>query len=236
MVSVSQYNNIVVLTGAGISAESGLKTFRDHDGLWEGHRVEDVATVEAFLAKPDFVQDFYNQRRRQLLSAQVHCNAAHRALANFEREFDGSFMLVTQNVDNLHQRAGSNKLLPMHGELLKARCTQCNAVSECRRDLGAQSRCPQCNSQGALRPHIVWFGEVPLHMPAIERALQHCDLFVSIGTSSVVYPAAGFAGLARQAGAKTVELNLEPGSTASGFDEAHYGPATKVVPDYFEQL
>ena len=202
------YQSIVVLTGAGISAESGLQTFRDAGGLWEGHRMEEVATPEAFAANPEMVQRFYNARRSQLLSPQIDCNAAHRALAAFEQRWPGEFLLVTQNVDDLHQRAGSTALLPMHGELLKARCLCCDAVSEWRVDIDEQSVCPVCNTPGELRPHIVWFGEMPLYMEQIEQALLRCDCFVSLGTSSAVYPAAGFQQLARSIGAQTIELNL----------------------------
>lgn len=233
------FENIVVLTGAGISAESGLKTFRDNDGLWEGHRVEEVATPEAFAANPTLVQNFYNQRREQLLSEEVDCNLAHRALAEFEKSFTGSFTLVTQNVDDLHQRAGSVNVLPMHGELLSSRCVACGSVNTLDRSqtkLGADSVCPNCAEQGSLRPNIVWFGEMPLYMSVIEDALQQCDLFVSIGTSSVVYPAAGFGQLAAMAGARTVELNLEPSANKSLFDEAHYGHATQIVPEFFAGL
>ena len=242
-----QYQHIVVLTGAGISAESGLKTFRDNGGLWEGHRVEEVATPEAFSNNPQLVQQFYNLRRRQLLSDSVDVNIAHCALADFEQAFLGkatnqasnttrSFTLVTQNVDNLHQRASSSHVIAMHGELLKARCILCDTVVEWHSDIDNASGCAQCDSTGLMRPHIVWFGEVPLAMAEIEQQLNGCDLFVSIGTSSAVYPAAGFQQFAASNKAHTVELNLEPGLTASQFNEVHYGPATEVVPRYFNSL
>ncbi len=233
---MTDYKNIVVLTGAGISAESGLQTFRDSGGLWEGQRVEDVATPEAFAANPAFVQEFYNLRRQQLLLPSVTSNAAHHALAAFEQSFLGEFTLVTQNVDNLHQRAGSKHVFPMHGELLKARCVSCDSVCGWSEDILAVSTCGYCGSRGSLRPHIVWFGEMPLYMSAIEEVLERCDLFVSIGTSSVVYPAAGFAQVARYNGATTVELNLEPSSHESKFDKAYYGLATQVVPNFFDKL
>ncbi len=233
---MTDYKNIVVLTGAGISAESGLQTFRDSGGLWEGQRVEDVATPEAFAANPAFVQEFYNLRRQQLLLPSVTSNAAHHALATFEQSFLGEFTLVTQNVDNLHQRAGSKHVFPMHGELLKARCVSCDSVCGWSEDILAVSTCGYCGSRGSLRPHIVWFGEMPLYMSAIEEVLERCDLFVSIGTSSVVYPAAGFAQVARYNGATTVELNLEPSSHESTFDKAYYGLATQVVPNFFAKL
>ena len=233
---MTDYKNIVVLTGAGISAESGLQTFRDSGGLWEGQRVEDVATPEAFAANPAFVQEFYNLRRQQLLLPSVTSNAAHHALAAFEQSFLGEFTLVTQNIDNLHQRAGSKHVFPMHGELLKARCVSCDSVCGWSEDILAVSTCGYCGSRGSLRPHIVWFGEIPLYMSAIEEVLERCDLFVSIGTSSVVYPAAGFAQVARYNGATTVELNLEPSSHESKFDKAYYGLATQVVPNFFDKL
>lgn len=231
----SDFSSIVVLTGAGISAESGLKTFRDHDGLWENHRVEDVCTPEAFARNPKLVQDFYNSRRRQLL-ADAKPNAGHRALADFERRFDGQFTLITQNVDNLHEQAGSRDVVHMHGELLKARCTHTQEVVEWRPDIEASSTCPCCGQAGRLRPHIVWFGEVPLYMERIEQALSQCDLFVAIGTSGEVYPAAGFVSLAEAYDAHTVELNLAPSAGRNRFVEHHYGPASVIVADYFEQL
>jgi len=233
---MTDYKHIVVLTGAGVSAESGLQTFRDNGGLWEGQRVEDVATPEAFSANPAFVQKFYNLRRQQLLLPSVTYNAAHDALAAFEQSFLGEFTLVTQNVDNLHQRAGSKNIFPMHGELLKARCVSCDSVCEWTEDILAESACSHCGCQASLRPHIVWFGEMPLYMSDIEEALRRCDLFVSIGTSSVVYPAAGFAQVAHYNGATTVELNLEPSTHGSKFDEAYYGLATQVVPSFFAKL
>lgn len=224
--------NIVVLTGAGISAESGLATFRAADGLWEGHRVEDVATPEAYARNPALVQEFYNIRRRQL--ATVQPNAAHVALARLAAEWPGNFMLVTQNVDDLHDRAGANirpkgrfELLHMHGELKQARCRISGEVQACDVDLSAK---------GNLRPHIVWFGEMPLYMDRIEHALSNADLFVSIGTSGNVYPAAGFVQLANYAGAHTLELNLEPSMTRSQFRETRDGKATELVPAWVESL
>ncbi|WP_317932047.1 Sir2 family NAD+-dependent deacetylase [Halioxenophilus sp. WMMB6] len=227
--------SVVVLTGAGISAESGLKTFRDNNGLWEDHRVEEVATPEAFAANPALVQRFYNLRREQLVTG-AEPNLAHRKLAEFERDFPGQFTLVTQNVDDLHERAGSHNLLHMHGELLKVHCAVSGQVFERRTPLESDELCPCCAQPGRLRPHIVWFGEIPLYMDEIQAALEHCDLFVSIGTSGNVYPAAGFQQMARQYGAHTVELNLEASVGASHFHEQHYGPATQVVPAYFQNL
>ena len=230
----TDYKSIVVLTGAGISAESGIRTFRASDGLWENHPVEDVATPEGFARNPALVQSFYNERRRQLVD--VEPNAAHKALANFEQRFQGDFLLVTQNVDDLHQRSGSQHVIPMHGELNKVRCIETHSVFQWTEDLGTDTLCPCCQRPGNLRPHIVWFGEMPLDMDVIDNALSHCDLFVSVGTSGNVYPAAGFCQEARSRGAHTVELNLEPSQTFNAFVEARHGPATTVVPDYFSGL
>ncbi len=229
-------NRIVILTGAGISKESGLDTFRDADGIWAKVRLEDVATPEAFARDPAKVQAFYNARRRGLRNGNVMPNAAHRALAALEREFSGEVLLVTQNIDDLHDRAGSRNLIHMHGELFKARCTACARVHEWREDIGVETRSPCCGATGKLRPHVVWFGELPLEMDRIQAALSVCDLFVSIGTSGVVYPAAGFVQEARQAGAHTVELNLEPSDGRDLFAERQYGAATQLVPAFVERL
>lgn len=232
--------NLVILTGSGISAESGLPTFRADDGLWMGHRIEDVATPEAFARDPALVQDFYNRRRRQL--AEVEPNAAHHALAELAARWEGDFLLVTQNVDDLHDRAHALvppgpgfELIHMHGELLKAQCTATGRVLDWPGDLDPRHDSP-FHPDGWLRPHIVWFGEFPLHMERIEAALSRCDLFVSIGTSGAVYPAAGFVRQARLAGARTVELNLEPSLGSRFFDEARYGPATEVLPAFTGEL
>ena len=229
---LSRNASLVILTGAGISAESGLRTFRAADGLWENHRVQDVATPEAFHRNPALVYRFYNERRRSL--ATVQPNAAHLALARLEREWSGEVLLVTQNVDDLHGRAGSRHLLPMHGELLKARCLVCRAVTDWPGDMDADSRCPTCR-RGSVRPHIVWFGELPLEMERIYRALERCALFVAIGTSGHVYPAAGFVE-AVGPGARTVELNLEPSLVADSFRERRNGPATELVPAFVNEL
>ena len=235
--SYTRPRSVVVLTGAGISAESGIRTFRASDGLWEDHRIEDVASPEGFARNPGLVYNFYNQRRRQLLSSSIAPNPAHSALARFEHEFTqygGKFLLITQNVDNLHERAGSENVLHMHGELLRSRCVHSELVFEQLSDLDHSTPCRCCCKAGALRPHIVWFGEVPLAMSQIEIALTHCDLFLSIGTSGNVYPAAGFAQLASQTGARTVELNLE--HTGSAFDEHRYGRASALVPESLASL
>ena len=232
MISPAEYRRIVVLTGAGISAESGLKTFRDDGGLWEGHRVEDVATPEAFARDPVTVHRFYNQRRAQLV-AEAMPNAAHSALAQFERSFNGALSVITQNVDDLHERGGSDAVIHMHGELLKVRCDACQHVHEWREALHQSTTCPACGNTGAMRPHIVWFGEMPFQMARIERALLECDLFISIGTSGNVYPAAGFVDIANRVGATTVELNLEASLGHSLFDLSVQGPAASVVPAFF---
>jgi NAD-dependent deacetylase len=235
--SKSARNAIVILTGAGISKESGLDTFRDTDGIWANVRLEDVATPEAFQRNPRLVHDFYNARRRALNDASVAPNPGHLALARLEREWPGPVLLVTQNIDNLHERAGSRQLLHMHGEVQKVRCQECRGVFAWYEDLGVGDTCPGCGDPGGLRPHVVWFGEMPLAMDRIYAALEACSLFISIGTSGSVYPAAGFVSHARQfAEAHTVELNMEPSAGATLFHQTIYGPATSVVPAYVERI
>ena len=224
------FKSIVVLTGAGISAESGIKTFRASDGLWEEHRIEDVATPEAFERDPALVQKFYNTRRQPILQQEVHPNPAHTALARLEDEFVGEFLLVTQNIDDLHERGGSKRIRHMHGEILKMRCSRSEQVYFCDGDVSTDSICECCARKGTLRPHIVWFGEMPLYMEEISQALAACDLFLSIGTSGNVYPAAGFMQIAKQAGAKTIEFNLEETKIGSEFSEAVYGKAGELLP------
>lgn len=224
---------VVVLTGAGISAESGLATFRGPDGLWEGHRVEDVATPEGFHADPELVQRFYDERRAAL--ATVEPNAAHRALARLEQEIGDDFLLVTQNIDDLHERAGSRRVLHMHGRLKAARCTECGRTTRWETTLVDQPPCPFCSLR-ALRPDVVWFGEVPFGMDEIDLTLRRAGTFVSIGTSGNVYPAAGFAAFARAVGARTVELNLEPSEGIDSFTEHRHGLATEVVPAWVEEF
>lgn len=219
---------LVVLTGAGISRESGLHTFRDADGIWAQVRLEDVATPQAFARDPARVQGFYNARRRAVLDPAIQPNAAHRALARLETEWRGPFLLVTQNVDDLHDRAGSRKLLHMLGELLKIRCAACERIDRFEGALSPDAVCPGCGAEGTLRPHIVWFGEMPLHMDEIGEMLADAALFVAIGTSGTVYPAAGFAAEARAGGALTLEINME--ETGGRFDGGLYGPATRTVP------
>ncbi|WP_294122418.1 NAD-dependent deacylase [Sphingomonas sp.] len=229
-------NNIVILTGAGISAESGLATFRGPDGLWEGHRVEDVATPEAFDRDPALVQQFYDARRARL--GEVDPNAAHEALARLDAEWPGELLIVTQNVDDLHERAGARRLLHMHGELASGWCLACGARFAWTGAMadGTSNQCPRCGLFGQVRPDIVWFGEMPYEMERIDEALQRCDLFVSIGTSGAVYPAAGFVQTARYCGARTMEINLEPSQGSIFFDERRYGPAGIEVPKWAEEL
>ncbi len=228
--------HVVVLTGAGISAESGIKTFRTAEGLWENHHIEEVASPEGFARDPLLVQQFYNERRRQLQSTEVIPNPAHFALAKLESFLQDHFLLVTQNVDNLHERAGSQRLIHMHGELLKARCVKSHQVYACLEDLTVDSHCRCCSPSRSLRPHIVWFGEVPLEIERIYQKLSTADLFLSIGTSGNVYPAAGFVEVAKNSGAHTVELNLDPMNGTSLFQESHLGPAGTIVPQYVDQL
>lgn len=225
--------NIVILTGAGISAESGIATFRGPGGLWEGHRVEDVCTPEALAHDPALVHRFYDLRRAAL--AEVVPNAAHDALARLDRRWRGDVLIVTQNVDDLHERAGAQRLLHMHGELRSALCASCGARRSWNDALPPGSICPGCRA-AALRPDIVFFGEMPYHMERIDAALSRADLFVSIGTSGAVYPAAGFVQLARQHGAATLELNLDASAGSAWFDEARRGPATTLVPAWVDEL
>ncbi|HEY0625354.1 MAG TPA: NAD-dependent deacylase [Allosphingosinicella sp.] len=226
--------NIVILTGAGISAESGLATFRGPDGLWEGHRVEDVATPEAFRRDPALVQRFYDLRRARL--KEVEPNAAHEALARLDAQWPGELLIVTQNVDDLHERAGAKRVLHMHGELKSAWCLACDARVRWEEGLSSGPACPACGEQGMLRPDIVWFGEMPYDMDRIDEALREADLFVSIGTSGAVYPAAGFVQTARYCGAHTLEMNLEPSLGSVYFHESRTGPAGELVPDWVEEL
>lgn len=233
MAGMKEPRNIVVLTGAGISAESGIDTFRDAGGLWEQHRVEDVATPEGFARDPDLVQRFYDARREAV--RKVSPNAAHEALARLDAQWEGDLLIVTQNVDDLHERAGARRVLHMHGELLSALCARCEARHRWNDALLGQPPCPGCGEQ-ALRPDVVWFGEMPYEMERIYAALRRADLFVSIGTSGAVYPAAGFVREARELGARTLELNLERGEGSYWFDESRQGRAGELVPEWVEEL
>ena len=258
-----EIQSIVILTGAGISAESGLATFRAADGLWEGHRVEDVATPEAFVRDPALVHEFYDARRARL--GEVEPNAAHVALARLDATWPGELLIVTQNVDDLHERAGATRLLHMHGELLKGWCLRCDGRFAWEGPMSPQSvrpepveglpligqeenqsfdklrtngnnLCPSCDTRGMVRPDIVWFGEMPYEMERIEAALMGCDLFVSIGTSGAVYPAAGFVQTGKYCGARTLEINLEPSQGSIFFDERRYGLAGVEVPKWVAEL
>ena len=227
---------IVILTGAGISKESGLDTFRCADGIWAKYDLADVATPEGFARNPELVQSFYNDRRRGLRDPAIQPNAAHEALARLEEEWPGPVLLVTQNIDDLHERGGSRNLIHMHGELLKARCLETEAVVPWEEDITAETPSPSTGRPGGLRPHIVWFGEIPLEMDRIFDALSDCRLFISVGTSGTVYPAAGFVQQAVTSGAHAVELNMEPSIGVTLFHEAIHGPATQVVPAFVERV
>lgn len=233
LVRMNDERSIMILTGAGISAESGLATFRGPGGLWEGHRVEDVCTPEALAADPALVHRFYDLRRAAL--TEVVPNAAHQALARLDDAWRGALLIVTQNVDDLHERAGAKRLVHMHGELTSALCAACGDRLPWRDPLPPGTCCAACSAP-SLRPDIVFFGEMPYHMEAIEEALSKCDLFVSIGTSGAVYPAAGFVQLARRYGAETLELNLEPSAGSDWFDESRFGPASALVPAWVDEL
>jgi NAD-dependent deacetylase len=230
---MAEIKRIVILTGAGISAESGIDTFRSAGGLWEQHRVEDVATPEGFARNPDLVLGFYDMRRAAL--ADVAPNAAHMAVARLQTKFAGQVLLVTQNVDDLHERGGSAQVLHMHGELKSALCSACGTRSRWGAAMLHRPPCPVCQAP-SLRPDVVWFGEMPYEMGRIYSALETCDLFVSIGTSGAVYPAAGFVQEARASGAHTLELNLEPSEGSHWFDRSRHGPASVIVPQWVEEI
>jgi NAD-dependent deacetylase len=228
---------VFVLTGAGISAESGLSTFRDKDGLWQRYPIEEVATLSAYERNPARVLEFYNLRRANLSRAKP--NAAHFALAELQAAWadrGGEVTLCTQNIDDLHEQAGSRSVIHMHGELNKARCHDCGDVTPADGDLTQSMGCAACGRVGGLRPHVVWFGETPLELEAIYAALAGAGLFVSIGTSGAVYPAAGFVGAARAAGVATMEINLEPSENAHMFDASRYGKASETVPVWVKEM
>ena len=228
--------DIVILTGAGISAESGIQTFRGADGLWCGHRVEDVATPEAFMRNPALVHQFYNERRQGLLSDDVAPNPAHTALADLQQSWPGEVTVITQNIDDLHERGGANNVMHMHGEILRSFCIQCREKADQKTDSTCDDVCGACGQTGGMRPDIVWFGEMPYFMDEIETKLINADLFISIGTSGNVYPAAGFVRLAEYSGAKTLEINLEPSQNAAEFTHGIYGKAGTEVPKFVEHL
>jgi NAD-dependent deacetylase len=231
---LKRFQSLVILTGAGISAESGIRTFRAADGLWEEHRIEDVASPEGFARNPALVQSFYNQRRRQLRDPAIQPNAGHKALARLEEQWEGDFLLVTQNVDDLHERSGSKRLVHMHGQLNSAWCVNCDGRVKWTEDLSQNDGCPACKAKGGLRPDIVWFGEMPYYMQLIGEALETCDLFVAVGTSGKVYPAAGFVREAWKA--RRIEVNLEASDVSSSFQEHRVGPAGREVPLLVDEL
>jgi len=220
------------LTGAGVSAESGLGTFRDTDGLWSKYDLEDVATSQGYARNPKLVLDFYNARRENLLSAKP--NKAHTALARLAAKRDVT--LITQNIDDLHERGGAADVIHMHGSLVESLCTSCSTVGAWRGDMTLNSRCDQCGDVSCIRPNVVWFGEMPYHMDRIEEVLPHAAQFVSIGTSGSVYPAAGYVAACKQFGIPTLELNLEPSDNAGLFDDGRYGPATEIVPAWVDEV
>ncbi|WP_375290288.1 NAD-dependent deacylase [Qipengyuania sp.] len=230
---MADLRNIVVLTGAGVSAESGIDTFRGGGGLWEKHRVEDVATPEAFARDPELVLRFYDMRRAAIQEKQP--NASHHALARLDREWKGGLLIVTQNVDDLHERAGAERVLHMHGTHLNAWCTACDTRSPWRDTLIDRPPCPECG-ETALRPDVVWFGEMPYDLDRIYDSLRGADMFVSIGTSGAVYPAAGFVRDAGAMGVRTLELNLERSQGSGWFDESRLGPATELVPRWVDEI
>jgi NAD-dependent deacetylase len=235
MPAMPRYENIFILTGAGISAESGIATFRDRDGLWSKYDPQEVANIKAFRRNPEKVLDFYNIRRRVVRTYEP--NEAHRALARLQADHPGTVTLCTQNVDSLHEAAGSRDVIHMHGQHSKVWCMGCDDRFPWTDELTIETPCPSCGRPGAMRPDVVWFGEVPYRLEEIGAALGACDLFLSIGTSGNVYPAAGFVSRVRSIGrARTVELNLEPSGGRAAFDEAIHGPATQVVPAYVEGL
>lgn len=236
MIIPNNIQNIVILTGAGISAESGIKTFRDCGGLWENYSIMEVASIDGFNKKPNLVYDFYNARRDQLHTPDISPNQAHASLANLESKFSGKVTIITQNVDDLHERAGSHNVIHMHGELLKMRCMKTGKVFKVKGTLTQSTICSCCRQAGNLRPHIVWFGETPLYLDEIEESLATCDLFVSIGTSGEVFPASAFVRIAKSSGAQTIELNLASTNISRDFDYQISGKASQEVPRFVNMI
>lgn len=230
-----KYKNIAILTGAGISAESGLSTFRAENGLWNNHRVEDVATAEAFVRNPQYVHEFYNELKKELIKAKP--NPAHLALTRLQEEYPAeNISIITQNVDTLHEKAGNKNIFHIHGQINQDVCMNCGHVIETWGDVGTEDICPNCNVQGIMKPNIVFFGENLLYMNKVDRLLQECDLFLSIGTSGVVYPAAAFVQIAKMCGAETVEFNTEITSNNFLFDRSIKGPAGTTLPAFVDEL
>ena len=229
-----KYNNIVILTGAGISAESGLATFRSEDGLWNKHRVEDVATIEAFYRNPDYVHAFYNEMRPELFAAKP--NPAHKAITTLQEKYPAKISVVTQNVDTLHEKAGNKNVYHIHGQINQIRCLNCGHVFETWGEFSSEDVCENCGVAAMLKPNIVFFGEDLLYMDKVDDLLRTCDLFLSVGTSGVVYPAAGFVQIAKMFGADTYEFNMEKTSNNRLFDEHIYGPAGTTLPEFVEKM
>ena len=227
-------DKVVILTGAGISAESGIKTFRENNGLWEQHKIEEVATPEAYEKNPELVTRFYKARYEGLQTAMP--NAAHTAISFLEQQIGDNFTLITQNVDNLHKKAGSQNILAMHGELTKGRCTNCEHIYDNYDHSYQEAICPSCNQLAAIRPNIVWFGEMPLHLEKINALIEEANLFIAIGTSGAVYPAAQFVNLASMSGAVTILINTDPPENSSSFEHHIYGKATKMVPELVNSM
>ncbi len=232
---MKKFGKILVLSGAGISEESGIQTFRGSNGMWNNHRIEDVASPKAFIRNPNLVHEFYNIRRSNLLSDSVAPNSAHSFLAKIEEEYKDNFYIITQNVDDLHERAGNKNVIHMHGELLKVICTKCKEKSECRTEIGIASYCPSCGENNSLRPDIVWFGEMPKDLDRCYDLLKKCDLFISVGTSGVVHPAASFVNRVSSMCTK-VEVNLKKSEISEYFDLHFYGPASIKVEEAFNEL
>ncbi|MBP5215163.1 MAG: NAD-dependent deacylase [Alphaproteobacteria bacterium] len=228
------YKNIVILSGAGISAESGLATFRSENGLWNHHRVEDVATVEGFMRNPEYVHEFYNEMRPELFEAQP--NPAHFAITELQQNYPYEVSVITQNVDTLHEKAGNKNVYHIHGQINQIVCFHCGKVFETWGDVHSDDKCENCGARGFLKPNIVFFGENLLYMDKVDRLLKNCDLFISVGTSGVVYPAAGFVQIAKFSGAETCEINMEKTSNNSLFDRHIYGKAGTALPELVKQL
>ncbi len=231
---MSTYKNIVILTGAGISAESGLATFRASNGLWNNHKVEDVATIEAFERNPAYVHEFYNELKKELVKAKP--NKAHLAITRLQKEYDANISVVTQNVDTLHEKAGNQNIYHIHGQINQAVCLNCGRILETFGDVDTETVCPHCHIAGMMKPNIVFFGENLLCMDKVDRLLSECDLFLSIGTSGVVFPAASFVQIAKYNNAKTYEFNLEPTSNNYFFDHHIYGPAGATLPAFVDEM
>lgn len=230
----SQYQNIVVLTGAGISAESGLATFRSSNGLWNNHKVEDVASVEGFARNPALVHDFYNNLKTEVQTAKP--NPAHLSLTKLQQAFPGQVSIITQNVDTLHEKAGNQNVYHIHGQINQAVCLNCGQVLESWGDVDTETICPHCQIMGMMKPNIVFFGESLLCMDKVEELLRKCHLYISVGTSGVVYPAAGFVQTVKYYGAQTIEFTMEPTANNYLFDRHIFGPAGQTLPPYIDEI